>query len=597
MKKLIYLIVIVLISGLVLTGCLLSNVGQVPTSEQSGINYLTKAGPTEDEAELFPLYAGQDMLVGNVLVWDNGIELCVKYQLSEDALTKGWLLTETHLAVATSLAGIPQTKKGNPIPGKFPYGNDELEGVDSWQKCISFEELGVKCFDPLVIAAHAVIEKCVTVSETITPELTWTRSSELSVAVYPGYGAQWTKEQGFAILTPDAFVWDGGTLGQYFTGYSTRGDIRWASWICTENPFGKSTSGTDLRRFNATFNIPAGYTVTGATLGSVNSGYEDVIPMNDNIYIFMNEKLIFWGGTISLPGLDPTRNEFLGVTRRDTETQNKVAFPETDGWHMAGTFPAIPSGLFIEGANNLDVFAEEFWTGGGMHELGLTLQVEQTTCESETAWAANDEIPEGEEGTLQFEGNNWATYFNYIVCSCENVPEVINGGFESPVVVTTQGWDIYDSGTAGLGWTVEWYDGSNSYGGQNRPEPAHLELHKSGTVVSAYEGVQYAELDTDWDGPTGGLNGEPASVRIYQDLNTCPGVTYNLTYAWHPRNTGSMMKVYWNDVEVASHGGSPVSWTTESILVSQDGYSARLEFVETGTADSLGMFLDDVSVD
>ena len=43
MKKLYYLIILTVILGLVLTGCLLSNVGQVPTSEQSGITYLTKA--------------------------------------------------------------------------------------------------------------------------------------------------------------------------------------------------------------------------------------------------------------------------------------------------------------------------------------------------------------------------------------------------------------------------------------------------------------------------------------------------------------------------------------------------------------------------
>ncbi|MCJ7790038.1 MAG: hypothetical protein MUP69_07630 [Candidatus Atribacteria bacterium] len=42
MKKLIYLIVLVLILGLVLSGCLLSNVGQVPATEQSDITYLTK---------------------------------------------------------------------------------------------------------------------------------------------------------------------------------------------------------------------------------------------------------------------------------------------------------------------------------------------------------------------------------------------------------------------------------------------------------------------------------------------------------------------------------------------------------------------------
>ena len=47
MKKLMYLIVLALILGLVLTGCsLLSNVGQVPANEQSGISTITKSnGP------------------------------------------------------------------------------------------------------------------------------------------------------------------------------------------------------------------------------------------------------------------------------------------------------------------------------------------------------------------------------------------------------------------------------------------------------------------------------------------------------------------------------------------------------------------------
>jgi len=45
MKKLMYLIVLALILGLVLTGCsLLSNISQVPATEQSGISYLTKGG-------------------------------------------------------------------------------------------------------------------------------------------------------------------------------------------------------------------------------------------------------------------------------------------------------------------------------------------------------------------------------------------------------------------------------------------------------------------------------------------------------------------------------------------------------------------------
>jgi len=163
MKKYYFLIIVALILGLVLTGCsLLSNVGQVPTTEQSGMSYLTKG--TETEPESFPLYAGQDMLVGEVLVWDDGTQLCIKYQLNEAALEEGWLLTETHLAVATSLNGIPQTKKNNPIPGKFPYGNDELGGVEEdGPYCIPFGEeegeLDVECGDDLFIAAHAVVKK------------------------------------------------------------------------------------------------------------------------------------------------------------------------------------------------------------------------------------------------------------------------------------------------------------------------------------------------------------------------------------------------------------------------------------------------------
>ena len=45
MKKLYYLIVLALILGLVLTGCLLSNVGQVPATEQSGVSSIAKNGP------------------------------------------------------------------------------------------------------------------------------------------------------------------------------------------------------------------------------------------------------------------------------------------------------------------------------------------------------------------------------------------------------------------------------------------------------------------------------------------------------------------------------------------------------------------------
>lgn len=60
--------------------------------------------------------------VGNVSVWNEEGNLSVKYET-----TGNWSLNETHLHVVnTTVDDIPQTKKGNPIPGKFDYKNESL---------------------------------------------------------------------------------------------------------------------------------------------------------------------------------------------------------------------------------------------------------------------------------------------------------------------------------------------------------------------------------------------------------------------------------------------------------------------------------------
>jgi len=111
MKKLYYLIILLLILGLVLTGCFLSNVGQVPTTEQSGITYLTKGGPTENEADEYTLYAGQNIPVGTVNVWNDSEILYVQYIVDDP-----WEMTGSHLYVGkTDPFDFPST------PGQFPY--------------------------------------------------------------------------------------------------------------------------------------------------------------------------------------------------------------------------------------------------------------------------------------------------------------------------------------------------------------------------------------------------------------------------------------------------------------------------------------------
>ena len=104
------------------------------------------------------LFAGQDEFVGTLDITCDGELLFVTYLMEV-----GWCLTETHLDVAGSLAGIPQTKKGNPIPGKFA-DKDEHDCVSNFTYSIDVSSLGC---EGLIIAAHAVVkEKCTRRMET-----------------------------------------------------------------------------------------------------------------------------------------------------------------------------------------------------------------------------------------------------------------------------------------------------------------------------------------------------------------------------------------------------------------------------------------------
>src|SRR4030043_830399 len=85
-----------------------------------------------------------------------------------------------------------------------------------------------------------------------------------------------------------------------------------------------------------------------------------------------------------------------------------------------------------------------------------------------------------------------------------------NGGFESPLISDSQSWDIFTSSELN-NWNVEWVSLTPSeYNGYSRPTNAYLEFQNDSLGWAAQEGDQYAELDSDWDGYGGSLNGEPA---------------------------------------------------------------------------------------
>lgn len=106
---------------------------------------------TEEDPYSEILYAGQDIAVGAVKVWNDADNLYVKYQIDP-----GWVLLEAHLAVYDDCDDIPKTTKGNPIPGQFPY-TMPAGYASEYVETISLDYFDVG--DVLCIAAHAKVAR------------------------------------------------------------------------------------------------------------------------------------------------------------------------------------------------------------------------------------------------------------------------------------------------------------------------------------------------------------------------------------------------------------------------------------------------------
>ncbi|MFC1866088.1 rhodanese-like domain-containing protein [Chloroflexota bacterium] len=113
------------------------------------------AAASETNPQVQTLYAGQDIDIGTVSVWDDADNLYVKY-----STTGGWELLETHLAVATSPGDIPQTKKGNPIPGQFSEGESfDIPVTDVTYTIPLPDAWYTSRYTTLYIAAHAAVSE------------------------------------------------------------------------------------------------------------------------------------------------------------------------------------------------------------------------------------------------------------------------------------------------------------------------------------------------------------------------------------------------------------------------------------------------------
>lgn len=195
-----------------------------------------------------------------------------------------------------------------------------------------------------------------------------------------------------------------------------------------------------------------------------------------------------------------------------------------------------------------------------------------------------------------------------IVAQCVPGQELlVNGDFETPTVTNSAKWDIFPSGTSGLGWVVEWFGGALTYTSQNRPAVANLELQKH--TLNGWNAVgnagQWAEVDSDWVGPSGSLNGEPGSTAISQQVLTEIGETYTFSFDFSPRpNTASgqnKVEVLVNNVVIGmvgpTAGVSNTAWTSHEFSFVADSILSTVTLRDAGTPnDSLGAFVDNASL-
>jgi len=110
---------------------------------------------------------------------------------------------------------------------------------------------------------------------------------------------------------------------------------------------------------------------------------------------------------------------------------------------------------------------------------------------------------------------------------------------------------------------------------------------------SPFEGNQFVELDTD------------ANSSMYQDIATIAGVGYKIHFEYSPRPGVSALSngisASWGNtlyamVALNGLGLNDTAWTGYDFTAYATGPSSRLMFSAFGTSDSLGGYLDNVSV-
>jgi hypothetical protein len=221
----------------------------------------------------------------------------------------------------------------------FKPGINSLEFVVSNELRVEFDDPSATSTTPLIVP------------------LVWTRSKEDAASVFVAtvIGAGAEPGRGLSV-DPDQIVFDNGAWA-FFVNTPAGNDL--ATW---HQYFGTCGQTFETRRFETTFIVPPGLgRVRDVVLFSPYYTDQDfIIPINDNIYAFLNGDAIGHKGT----SYTASYGGSLGMSKMANET---------DGWYDRGSLGTAAVTALREGTNVLDLIAEEWCGIGGMGRLNVML--------------------------------------------------------------------------------------------------------------------------------------------------------------------------------------------------------------------------------
>jgi hypothetical protein len=514
------------------------------------------AAPAPASAVSFPLYAGQTTQVGVVYVWDTPTTLFIEIDLDD-----GWCMTESHVAAAANESGIPQTSKGNPIPGQFPLN-------ENYSPC---EEAGDTFTFPLstfggdktpVIAVHAKVwEEDSLVTTTVVSRPGVPVNPELLPD--PPVGAVAAIEPGVGVTYPNcpagdndaiASIWD--SNARFLNGAAP--DWGTADWIWNA-PYPANPVTGEVVNFTDAFTIPAGWQLGGnliitadnafrATLTGVTLGDSISLGPNFPTTLEENAKVGDWGvasqgwqlvNQYSLAGLT------AGAKTLAITAANEYMYPD-DSYQTWNAGP--PQGY------NAATAIDPNGADRCINPAGLIYKLTAGTyTHEETAWA---------DGGGDFEGANWATFINYtlqeeLLLETVTVPaDTPLGATSTTVLANGQTYEFRVTGT------VTWL---NNVGLQPTPDSVDAECYAfngAAPWLPAPFGLDFlTELqvngaDVNWE-PVGTVVNTCSADHEYNLPFTGTGATVNFRMydgldgvtpipVWYDDNDGSLtVQIWW----------------------------------------------------